>query len=126
MRLRTPRTVQRAAFLPGAEDAHGNPVDAWAPAVDVVVRSWAPPSADTAPTAPGRDAIVRDLDMYTDVGTPNEPRDHWMIPGQPVGACPKHPTLPCLEQVGHAEDYSTGPFRSAVGALRLNLKRVEG
>lgn len=126
MSMRAPRTVQRAAFLPGVEDAHGNVRDAWGPVVDVVVRSWAPPSADTVPPASGRDPVVRDLDLYANVDVPNGPRDHWMIPGQPVGACPDHPMLPCLEQVGHAEDYSAGPFRSVVGALRINLKRVEG
>ena len=111
--LPTPYTVTRAAFTPGATDAHGNPVDSWDTPVTVAVHGWVPPSADTDPGDPARSAVVRDLDLYAPAGTTGGPRDHWVVDGV------------TYEQVGHPEDYTKGPWQWAAG-VRVNLKRVEG
>lgn len=113
MSIPTPYTVSRAPFLPGATDAHGNAVDAWGASVSVAVHGWAPPSADTAPAASGRDPVVRDVDLYVPAGTACGPRDRWTLDGT------------VYEQVGRAEDYTRGPWSWAAG-LRINLKRDEG
>ena len=108
-----PYTVTRAPFLPGATDAHGNPVDSWGTPVSVAVHAWAPPSADTEPGDPGRSAVVRDLDLYAPAGTTGKDRDRWVVDGV------------TYEQVGYPEDYTKGPWQWAAG-VRINLQRVEG
>jgi len=111
--LPTPYTVTRAAFTPGATDAHGNPVDAWGTAQSVAVHGWAPPPADTDPNDSARSAVVRDLDLYAPAGTVGYPQDRWGVGGV------------TYEQVGYPEDYTKGPWQWAAG-VRINLKRVEG
>lgn len=125
MSLPTPYVVQRAAFVAGAEDAHGNPRETWAAPVDVAVHGWAPPAADKEPSDPGRSAVIRDLDLYAPAGTTGLPKDHWALPGESAGRCLAHPTLACFAQVGYPEDYTKGPWQWAAG-VRINLKRVEG
>lgn len=113
MSFPTPYTVQREPYLPGAEDAHGNPVDAWGPPDDVDVHGWGPPSADGEPAASGRDPVIRDVDLYAPAGTASGPRDRWTLDGVAYLA------------VGHPEDYTRGPWQWAAG-VRINLKRSEG
>lgn len=109
----TPHAVTRAPFAPGATDAHGNAIDAWATAVAVAVHGWAPASADKEPFEAGRNPVVRDLDLYAPTGTVSAPRDRWTVDG----------TL--YESVGHEEDFTHGPFGWVAG-VRINLLRVEG
>lgn len=109
----TPFTVKRSAFTAGATDSYGNPVESWVTATDVAVHGWAPPSADVEPFEQGRNAVVRDLDLYAPAGTVGGPRDRWTVAGT------------VFEQVGHVEDFSHGPFGFS-GGVRINLKRVEG
>lgn len=111
--LPTPHTVTRSAFTPGSVDALNNAVDAWGAPGSVAVHGWAPPSADATPFEQARSAIIRDLDLLVPVGTVNGPRDRWTVGGV------------VYEQVGHAEDYSHGPF-GFTGGLRINLRRAEG
>lgn len=126
MSLPTPYTVQRLPFDPGATDAHGNPVDAWGAPVDVAVHGWASPSADTVPSDPNRDAVIRDLDLYAPAGTVGRPKDHWVIPGEAAQECHHHPGLMCFAQVGYVEDYTKGPWQNPAAGVRINLKRAEG
>lgn len=121
----TPYTVQWCAFVAGAEDSYGNPVDAWADPVDVKVHGWAPPSADGVAIEQGRAPIERDKDLYVPPGTASGPRDHWILPGEPATDCPTHPDVACFEQVGYADDFTKGPFGYTAG-LRINLLRVVG
>ena len=105
--------VARLPYGAMVSDPYGDPVESWGAPVDVPVYGWVSPSADGAPFEQSRGAIVRDLDLYAPPETPSAPRDRWLICG----------TL--YEQVGHAEDFTRGPFRFTAG-LRINLKRVEG
>lgn len=113
MTLPTPYTVARLPFFEGEPDPYGDTRETWGSPQDVDIHGWAPPSPDSAPFEQSRGAIVRDLDLYAPTGTESAPRDHWLIEG----------TL--YEQVGHAEDFTHGPFGFNAG-LRINLKRVEG
>lgn len=113
MSLPTPYTVGHAVYVAGAEDAHGNPRDAWLPAVDVPVHGWATPGSDKEPFEPGRNAVLRDLDVYAPAGTVVAPKDHVTVDGV------------LYDVVGHPEDYTKGPWQWAAG-VRINLKRTEG
>lgn len=112
--LPTPYTVTRASHVPGATNAHGNPVDTWQAPVAVPVHGWGPPSADTAPADSARDAVERDLDVYAPAGTTGAPRDLWVVDGVPY------------TQVGHPEDFTKGPWQFDAAGVRINLQRVEG
>lgn len=112
--LPTPHTATRFVFQEGATNDYGDPIELWSTVgTSHLVHGWAPPSADQMPFEQNRSAVVRDLDLLAPVGTPSAPRDHWDVGGV------------LYEQVGHAEDFSTGPFGFSSG-LRINLKRVEG
>lgn len=113
MSLPTPYAIQHEAYLAGAEDAHGNPVVGYAPAVDVLVHGWAPPSGNTEPFEAGRNAVLRDLDIYAPAGTVMAPRDRVTVAGV------------VHEVVGYVEDFTTGPWQWAAG-VRISAKRVEG
>lgn len=111
--LPTPSTVQRQTFVPGQLDAHGNVRDTWAAPVSVPVHGWAPPRADEEPAEAGRDAVVRDLDVYAPPGTVVAPRDRMAVAGV------------LYDVVGWAEDFTHGPWQWAAG-IRIHLTRVEG
>lgn len=113
MSLPTPYTVGREAYLAGVEDDHGNPVDGYEAAVNVLVHGWSPPSGNSEPFEAGRNAVIRDLDLYAPAGTTGSPKDRWIVAGV------------TYEQVGWPEDYTTGPWQWAAG-VRFNLKRSEG
>lgn len=113
MGLPTPYTVGHEAHLAGEADAHGNPVDGYAPAVDLLVHGWAPPSGSTEPFEAGRNAVIRDLDVYAPAGTVVGPQDRITVQGI------------VYEVVGYVEDFTTGPWQWAAG-VRINCKRAEG
>ncbi|MCL1922786.1 MAG: hypothetical protein FWG15_02805 [Propionibacteriaceae bacterium] len=61
----------------------------------------------------GRRAVELELDLFTPIGTPNGPRWKWIMKGE------------VFEQIGEAEDFSTGPWERE-GGLRINLRRTSG
>lgn len=109
----TPYTVQHEAYVAGATDTHGNEVPTWAAPVDVAVHGWAPARADTEPFEIGRDAVVRDVDLYAPPGTVVAPRDRMTLAGV------------LFDVVGHEQDFTRGPFGFTAG-VRIALKRAEG
>lgn len=113
MSLPTPYLIGHEAYIAGAEDAHGNPVDGYAPAVSLPVHGWAPPSGNTEPFEAGRNAVLRDLDVYAPAGTVVAPRDRLTVAGI------------VYEVVGYVEDFTTGPWQWAAG-VRISAKRSEG
>lgn len=112
MSFPTPYTVTREAYEPST-DAHGSPVDGWGAPGNVVVHGWSPPTGDREPVEAGRSPVVRDLDVFAPAGTPGGPKDRWTVAGVQY------------LQVGHVEDFTTGPWQWAAG-VRINLLRVEG
>lgn len=111
----TPFTVQHEPYLAGAEDAHGNPLDGYGPAVSVKVHGWAPASASREPFEAGRNAVLRDLDVFAPAGTQMSPRDRVTVPGEGL-----------FDVVGYVEDFTKGPWPNPVAGVRINLLRVEG
>lgn len=56
-------TVQHEAFQAGATDAHGNPVESWAPAVAVGIYAFDPGST-AEPREPGHDRVIVEPTLY--------------------------------------------------------------
>lgn len=55
--------VQHAVFIPGAEDAHGNPVEGWGTPVEVGVYAFDPGSS-SEPREPGHDRVIVEPTLY--------------------------------------------------------------
>lgn len=102
---------QKQSYAP-TTDSHGAPVDAWGTPSDVMVYGWAF-AKESADIEQGRTPIDRDVDLLVPPGGANAPRDHWILNGV------------AFEQIGHAEDFTNGPWLFTPG-FRINLKRIEG
>lgn len=107
-----PWTVGHRVFTPGVEDAHGNPVKAWADPVDRGVYAWAP-AGTGEPFEPNRDVVTWDVDLYAPAGFTCDPRDRFVLDGQ------------LCEVEGRVQDFGHGPFGWAPG-VRVRLRYVEG
>ena len=109
-----PWTVEVLAYSEDSRDAHGNPVPSWAdPGSVQPVYGWAPPSASSEPFEQGRDAVVRDLDVYAAPSFSAGPHDRVRVDGALYAV------------VGFLSDFNHGPFGYAPGVV-LALKRVDG
>lgn len=104
-------TVQVAAFEP-AQDSHGR-TDAWGDTVEVEVHGWAPISADDQPVEGSRRPVMADRQLFP-IAAAGGPRYRWTFEDG------------VWEQIGHAGDYSHGPWWPDGDALVVYLKRVEG
>ena len=109
MNFPTPWTVQHVVWSAGGTDAHGNPVDVYAPPVDVKVMGWSELQPDERVS--GR--VVIDLRLFGPPGMSGASRDRWILPEG------------VYEQQGPVQDYTRGPFGFAPGVV-VNLQRVEG
>lgn len=109
----TPWSVDVATHETGPDDAHGDPSHSWGSFVPQNVYGWAAPSGDTEPFEAGRNAVVRDLDLYVPPAFSCSPRDRVRVDSVEY------------EVVGHPQDFTHGPFGFIPGAV-VNLKRVEG
>jgi len=105
------QTIGHAVYTPGATDAHGNPVDAWAAAVDVQVYGYGPP-ARSQEAEPGGTQVITGLQVLAPVFAV-DPRDRFVISGV------------TYEVVGEVGNWNNGPFGFAPGQ-QINLKRAEG
>ncbi|WP_036959196.1 hypothetical protein [Promicromonospora kroppenstedtii] len=114
--MRAKYTIGHRVYEPGAEDAHGNPVDAWAAPVDLSVYGIAPTAslADVEPVA-GRMAVMTLMTVFVPAGAALGPHDRYVVDGEE------------WEQEGEAGDYTRNPFKGpSFAGIILNLKRVEG
>lgn len=74
MSRRVSEIVQHSVFVAGAEDAHGNPVEAWGPTVDVGVFAF-DPGGTSEPVIPGHDRVITKPTLYAPEGVVFGPRD---------------------------------------------------
>ena len=74
MSRRISELVSHEAFVAGAEDAHGNPVRAWLPAVQVGVFAFDPGST-SEPREAGRDRVIVEPTVYMPTGALFAPDD---------------------------------------------------
>ena len=108
------QTVHVAAYSPGS-DAHGQ-TDTWAAPEPVEVYGWAPAPtrADAQPIEGNRRPNTTDREVYP-VGPSGGPRALWAFPDG------------VFEQIGHAGDYSDGPWwNDPDGAFVVWVRKVEG
>ena len=74
MARRISEFVQLESFVAGAEDAHGNPVEAWGTAVTVGVLAFNP-GGSVEPLMPGHDRVITEPTLYVPEGVAFGPRD---------------------------------------------------
>jgi hypothetical protein len=74
-------TIQRLAYIAGAKDSRGNPVDSWAPPVDVRNVAFDPGST-AEPRMPGHDRVVVEPTIYADYDLVLAPKDHVKVRGE--------------------------------------------
>lgn len=113
--MRARFTVGVCAFIEGAEDEGGDPIESWSAPVDTPVFGWGPAAVgtDMEPFAANRDVVTWDLDLYAPPGFTCGPRDHIVVLGVEY------------EVEGPVQDFNHGPFGFQPGN-RLRLKRTEG
>lgn len=104
-------TVGHKVYTPGAKDAHGNPVEAWADPVDLDVYAIAPATSQE----PGADrlAVTTGLSLLVPLGAVVGPHDRFLIDGVE------------WKVEGDVADWSRNPFGYDAG-LSVSLTREEG
>lgn len=100
-------------YTPGANDAHGNPVDDWGEPHLVNVFAVAPRYASFEPFMTRRSVVVVGLTVLAPYGVAIGPRDRVTVHGIEY------------EVEGEPGDYTHGPFGYVPG-IEIALKRVEG
>src|SRR5690606_32904331 len=105
-------SVLWAAFQAGAEDAYGNPVEAWATAVSVGIYAFNP-GTTSEPFLPGHDRVITKPAIYAPTGTSFGPRDRVTVRGV------------LYEVDGVTLDYRN-PYDALMDGVQVNLKAVEG
>lgn len=73
--------VQHAGFIPGAEDAHGNPAEAWGDPVTVGVYAFDPGSS-SEPREAGHDRVIVEPTLYMPEENVFGPRDEVVARGK--------------------------------------------
>ncbi|MET7741982.1 hypothetical protein [Streptomyces sp. NPDC005385] len=96
----------------GASDAHGNPVESWAPVVFVKAYAIAPTSS-VEPPEPGRAAVIDSLSVLLPDDVEIEAKDRAVYGGSEY----------TIE--GNLANWNVGPFDFKPG-FQLNLKKVSG
>ncbi len=95
-----------------AVDAHNNPIEGWAPPVEVRVFGWEPPKS-TEPVVAGHDRVIVELLMYAPQSMNAQAHDRVRINGKQY------------EVIGEDSDPNNNPF-FIPGMVSLQLRRVEG
>lgn len=113
MPLPLPHSIGVRHFIPGEEDAHGNPVDFWSPPVERAVHGLAPGVQDV-PSNPNRDLSIIEWTVYAPAGFQIDDRDIVVIGGKEFTV------------EGHVKDYTLGPWDNPVAGVTFELRRAEG
>lgn len=105
-------TVGHRVFDPSAEDAHGNPVEHWLPAVPKPVYGWGAPQT-SEPKLAGHDREIVEVELLVPPGFECSHRDRMVLDGVE------------FEVVGGVEMFDHNPFGWNPGGV-INLKAVSG
>lgn len=111
MSLPTPHSVGRRAYIAGAKDRHGNPIDTWGDPVPTPVYSIAPKTIVEPET--GRFLVVEGLTVQAPPETRFDSRDLVVIDGVEY------------QIEGGVKDWNRGPFGYSPG-ISIDLTREEG
>lgn len=112
MTLRPKYKLGIKRYQEGAEDAHGNPVEAWGVPELVDVYAIAPTSS-TEPSEPGRAAVIDGLSVLAPDDFEIDAKDRAVYKGSEYS----------IE--GNLANWNEGPFSFQPG-FQFNLKKVEG
>ena len=113
MGRRISRIVQRLPFIPGAEDAHGNEVEAWGEPVDVGVYEFNPGSS-SEPRLSGHDRVIVEPALFGPYDLPFEPFDKCVVDGK------------TYQVEGEVARWRNGQFGGITPGAVVNLRRVDG
>lgn len=105
------QTIGHMVWSAGSVDAHGNPADTWAAAVNVLVYGYGPPAV-RAETEPGGTQVISHLEVLAPTFTV-DPRDRFVIDSV------------TYEVAGEPNVWDSGPFGYEPGMV-VRLKRAEG
>lgn len=113
-------TVGHHAYSSTTQDAHGNDIPVYMPAltqsgVQRKVIGWSTPSTDE-PKLAGHDRVVVDVELLVPEGFPAQPRDVIDLPAGPRGQ---------FEVIGYQQDYNHGFHGWRPGSV-LALQKVDG
>lgn len=111
MGRRITEQVDRLPFIAGAEDAHGNEIEAWGEPVSVGIYAFDPGSSSD-PRAPGHDRVIVEPTLYGPFGLPFEAQDKCVARGH------------TYEVEGVTRDWKH-PNGMKPGAV-VSLRRVDG
>lgn len=114
MTLPLAQVVQHLAYVAGARDDRGNPIDSWADPVDVAVHGWVI-SNSHEPQIAGHDRVLVDAQVLAPESFVPAPKDKVLLPGRPGE----------YQVIGETEDFNHGPFGWRPGN-RVNLRKVTG
>lgn len=113
MGRRITRTVQRLPFIPGAEDAHGNEVEAWGDPVDVGVYEFNPGSS-SEPRISGHDRVVVEPTLFGPYDIQFETFDKCLVDGK------------TYQVEGEVARWRNGQSGGITPGAVVNLRRVDG
>lgn len=104
--------VQHEVYIPGAEDAHGNEVDAWKPGVDLGIYAFNP-GGTSEPIIPGHDRVISVPTIYVPSDAVVGAHDRVTVRGKRY------------EVDGDDRDWRN-PYDSTMNGLSIELKAVTG
>ena len=104
--------VAHEVFVAGAEDAHGNPVETWAAAVQLGIYAY-DPGGTSEPMIPGYDRVVTTPTIYVPSESVLSPRDRVTVRGK------------AFDVDGVTSDFRN-PYDSSMNGNSINLKAVTG
>lgn len=105
-------TVGHQVFDASSEDAHGNPVEGWLPAVERRVYGWGAPQS-SEPKLAGHDREIVEVELLVPPGFVVAARDRIVLDGVE------------FDVIGGAEHFDHNPFGWNPGGV-INLKAVSG
>ncbi|SKF90789.1 hypothetical protein [Mycobacteroides abscessus] len=107
-----PFKCEHLAYVPGAENSHGNPEGDWAEPVERDCFWWDPSSLEMPTPPTGGTRVVADRYLVVDSSGPVDHRDKFKVNGHEFTV------------IGLPQDYNHGPFGFSPDRLVIELKWV--
>lgn len=106
--------VQHEAYNGSGEDAHGNEIESWAPAVELGIYAFNP-GGTSEPLLPGHDRVITVPTIYVPTTSVVTHRDRITVTGEPRP----------FEVDGDMRPFRN-PYDSSMDGNSINLKAVGG
>jgi hypothetical protein len=112
VRRRISESVQHESYSGSGEDAHGNEVEIWTPAVELGIYAFDPGSS-SEPLLPGQDRVITAPTILFPSASEVRPRDRVTVRGK------------LFEADGESLDFRN-PFNPSMDGKTIKLKAVDG